>query len=140
MKVLEWDDSYSIGVRELDFQHRQMVSLLNTAHDQLTSDTPAEDLELTLVELVDYATYHMNCERRWLKVSPAIDYIQSQYSDDQLRHKVIKIHNYYYKRGQNCSLKILTFMNRWITKHIKKAIPSLADNTRIPLSSGELRC
>jgi hemerythrin len=137
MKVLEWDDCYSIGVRELDFQHRQMVSLLNTSHDQFTSNATAEDQELTLVELVDYATYHINFERRWLKVSPTLDYIQRQYSADQLLHKVIKIHNYHYKRDKNCSLKILTFMSRWITKHIHNAKTSFADDTYAPLSTNE---
>jgi len=134
MEVIEWDDSYSTGIRELDFQHRQMISLLNTAHDHLISDTPAEDLELTLVELVDYATYHINCEIRWLKVSPSIDFIQSQYSDDNLSHKIIKIHNYYYKRYGNCSIKVLTFMNRWTKQHIHNAKASVADSTYVPIN------
>ena len=37
MPLLEWKDSYSIGIAAVDHEHRELIDLINTAHDELTA-------------------------------------------------------------------------------------------------------
>ncbi|TDI55781.1 MAG: bacteriohemerythrin [Alphaproteobacteria bacterium] len=37
MPLLEWKDSYSVGIAAVDHEHRELIDLINTAHDELTA-------------------------------------------------------------------------------------------------------
>ena len=32
MPLLEWKDSYSVGIAAVDHEHRELIDLINTAH------------------------------------------------------------------------------------------------------------
>jgi hemerythrin len=120
MELLEWTDEYLTGIRELDSQHKQLIFLLNKAHQYLTSDSGG-DAELTLVELMDYATFHLKYEVKWLSKSGLTASEKHQRVIEHLRKKVLKIQNYYFRSDKASSQKILSFMNRWIANHIADA-------------------
>jgi len=37
MPLLEWKDSYSVGVDAVDHEHRELIELINTLHDELSA-------------------------------------------------------------------------------------------------------
>ncbi len=37
MPLLEWKDSYSIGIAAVDHEHRELIELINTLHEELTA-------------------------------------------------------------------------------------------------------
>jgi hemerythrin len=121
MTALEWDYQYSIGVRELDNQHKQLISLLNQSYNELIAGSSTGDRDLMLVELMDYAAFHLKYEAKWLEKSEHIFLRKHQKSTENLRNKVIRIQNYYFRSGKLDSDRILSFMKRWIANHITEA-------------------
>ncbi len=37
MPLLDWKDSYSVGIEAVDHEHRELIDLINTAHAELTA-------------------------------------------------------------------------------------------------------
>ena len=37
MPLLDWKDSYSVGVEAVDHEHRELIDLINTLHEELTT-------------------------------------------------------------------------------------------------------
>ncbi|VAW13934.1 Hemerythrin domain protein [hydrothermal vent metagenome] len=37
MPLLEWKDSYSVGVEAVDHEHRELIDLINALHDEFTA-------------------------------------------------------------------------------------------------------
>jgi hemerythrin len=116
--MLKWSDSYSVCVKELDSQHKQIFFLFNKVHKELTINSSAYDPELTLVELVNYLIFHLQFEKSFFRLTRSAGREQHRDYDEHLRRKVIKIHNYYYRQGGNYPVKILSFLDRWMTNHI----------------------
>ncbi len=43
MALLEWKDSYSVGVDAVDHEHRELIDLINTLHEELTTGEGGKD-------------------------------------------------------------------------------------------------
>jgi hemerythrin len=42
MSLLEWKDSYSVGIAAVDHEHRELIDLINTLHEELTENAGAD--------------------------------------------------------------------------------------------------
>ena len=127
MAALEWNYEYSIGVRELDNQHKQLIHLLNQSHYGKIADASIADHDITLIELMDYAAFHLKYEAQWLVKNGHAALCEGHKGNENLRKKVIRIQNYYFKAGKLDSERILSFMKRWIVNHIAEAKVSFYD-------------
>jgi hemerythrin len=128
MEIVEWTDEYLTGTRELDSQHKQLIHLLNKAYHHLSADSGTGDADLILVELMDYATFHLKYEVKWLDKAGLTASDKHQKVIEHIRKKVLKIQNYYFRSDKASSQKILSFMNRWIINHLADAKASLGNN------------
>ena len=43
MPLLEWKDSYSLGIEAVDHEHRELIDLINTLHEELTASDGGSD-------------------------------------------------------------------------------------------------
>jgi len=134
--MFEWHDDYLIDIDRLDTHHRQLAHLLNKSYHDYSGGAPAEERDVTLVELLDFAAYHLNYEAKMIVLSEHA--LSEKYVKDinLFRRKVLKIQNYYLQRAN--SQKMLSFMNRWITNHITGAKAFFVDFVagESPLGSG----
>ena len=67
MSKIEWKDEYSVGVTELDRQHRKLFELINRLTDQAVSHSTPGDHSEVLDELIRYALEHLEYEESFLK-------------------------------------------------------------------------
>ena len=142
MQIFEWNDDYLIDITGLDSHHRQLVNLLNKSYRDYLSGASSEESDMALVELLDYAAFHLKYEAKMIVISDHA--ISERYLQDinSFRRKILKIQNYYFKPNMDNSQKILSFMNRWITNHITGAksffSDYLADESRMDIRGAEL--
>lgn len=62
--MIEWSDSLSIGIPEIDDQHRVFIGLLNRLDAVSTSEAGKSELREILAEVVSYAEHHFIDEER----------------------------------------------------------------------------
>lgn len=63
-----WQDSYSVGVAEIDDQHRHFFEVVNKVNELLDSNSyDREALISVIVELSDYALLHLSTEEEYFK-------------------------------------------------------------------------
>lgn len=51
MALLQWNDAFSVGVAEVDHEHREMIELINELHATLVRDSTAPEVEEFLGEV-----------------------------------------------------------------------------------------
>lgn len=66
MEKITWDDSYSVGVAELDSQHQRLADLINLLHDQAREPADARLMEKAISKLTVYAFTHFGHEEKLL--------------------------------------------------------------------------
>ena len=121
---LEWREEYSIGVTELDAQHKTLFALLqklNAADSGFASEIARSSRLMTqLEELNEYAVYHLLSEEKIMREHLPPD-------EDSARH--IAAHRSYWQimsefklRHQqgdpNVGHELLDYLNRWWLNHI----------------------
>ncbi len=66
MEAMEWKPSYSVGVDELDADHKRLIDIINRVEQAGEDDAP---LQWVLHELADYTQGHFRREMVRLEVS-----------------------------------------------------------------------
>ena len=67
MAFLDWDDSLSVNVTEIDDQHKKLIGTLNDLYDAMDDGKGNDVLGKILKELTDYTVYHFQTEENYFK-------------------------------------------------------------------------
>ena len=59
MAAIEWQDAYSVGIDQLDADHKRLIDIINRVDD---ADRERRSITWALDELSDYARYHFTRE------------------------------------------------------------------------------
>ena len=67
MSKIEWDDFFSVGVMEIDEQHRRWIEIINKLHDSIMDKTVSVNTDRILCEMIDYTNFHFIFEEDHMK-------------------------------------------------------------------------
>ena len=67
MTLLQWQSSFSIGIAEVDHEHRGLIDLINRLHDALGGDRSSERVEAFLGEIFADVSAHFALEERVMR-------------------------------------------------------------------------
>ncbi len=67
MAALEWKDSYSVGVAEVDHEHRELIDLVNKLSVELSSSSPKRDVEEIFGDLFRGISAHFALEEHFMR-------------------------------------------------------------------------
>lgn len=115
MALINWDESMSVSVNEIDDQHKELISLINHAYEAIQKHD-----EHMMTELIDdmraYANMHFSFEEKLMK---AHNYPELEHH--KFKHAKFKQEVDSFKKNQfqktNLS-QIFVFLSRWLTTHI----------------------
>ena len=69
MPMLQWNESYSVGVQAMDDQHRILISVLNELNEAMTATHDLMAGESLLDKLLSYTHHHFNREEELLEAT-----------------------------------------------------------------------
>ncbi len=120
MAIINWTEEYSVGVKELDHQHQNLIAIINRLYalykDNKFSKTDAAPI---FKELFDYADYHFGTEEHYFQIYnyPKKDEhinIHNQYRDKMEAFK----DRYDAGPSPEVLFEISNFLNEWWIWHI----------------------
>ena len=62
-----WNDSYSVGVKEFDDQHKSIILMLNELWKIVVDPSKQEELKKVVEQINDYARIHFSTEEHYLE-------------------------------------------------------------------------
>ena len=74
MPLLNWKPEFSVGVDSVDFEHEQMISLINELDDALGLDADTDAIEAYLGEVCSGIAAHFALEERAMRVARYTEY------------------------------------------------------------------
>jgi hemerythrin len=115
---MEWEDRMSVGVREIDAEHRHLVDMLNQLFDAMQRGEGRDKLGEILDGLVEYTDAHFKHEEFLFDKTEYPDSEMHKKEHNNLRKQVIEIQKKY-KSGEYDTLTIetLTFLKNWLVNH-----------------------
>ncbi len=65
--LLVWDDSLSVGIEEIDLEHRELVDLVNQLHQSIRDDQDQAQQIALIEQIKERVQGHFDTEERWFK-------------------------------------------------------------------------
>jgi hemerythrin len=118
LNKLEWEDSYSVGVQEIDEQHKKLFSIINELLKAVDEKKSDDNFSSIIEELVNYKTYHFQTEEKYFKLfnyEETDKHIAShRFFNDELGKIVEKHHKYdiYF------AYDLVEFLENWLVDHL----------------------
>ncbi len=132
MDDMQWRTEYSLGIPEIDNQHRKLISLLNNLLDAMRKGKGREIALATLKDLVAYTDSHFKTEEAYFEKFHYSDTTAHRQEHDALRKKALQLLEGQESGKLGISTEILHFLTEWIDTHIlktdKKYISLFKDN------------
>jgi len=131
MKTIEWQNEYTVGVKELDDQHRNLLNTINTLLEEQRDKYEAAKFSPALSSIIHYAYTHFATEERYLlqvhfpnlkqHVLEHIDFIMKTVG------LALRIES---SSGDELRIELLRYLKEWYSYHVlgtdRHYIPFLA--------------
>ena len=119
MEPVQWSEKFSVGVRELDQQHQQLIKLLNLLiSTQGTINTHSETISDTLMAMTRYAQAHFKAEESLMAAYgfPGLEEQKIQHCD--FRKKTVDFSTTITLGVEQVPDALLEYLADWLTHHI----------------------
>jgi hemerythrin len=117
---IEWKDEYSVGIKEIDDQHRYFISLLNNLYGAIGSSKNQIELEILFQKLSDYAEIHFATEEKYFNDFNYEGAEEHKLKHQEMRDEIVRIKNQ--ESGNNIDFygNIVYFLKDWLEDHLEK--------------------
>lgn len=118
MALINWNETYSVKVKEIDGQHKKLVDIINELHDKMKEGKGKQVLEKLLNELLDYTVLHFAFEEKLLNTNNYPDYKNHVKLHSDLIDEVKAFRKKHDSGNAMLSLELMDFLKRWLVEHI----------------------
>lgn len=121
MTLMDWNDSFSVGIREIDTQHKRLIDLINQLYRGIMLEQGDEVIGGTLDELVNYTVNHFGYEEKLFDKHGYPDKEEHLAKHKILIQQVTEHCQKFQETGGDMQVgnALLTFLKDWLTKHIR---------------------
>jgi len=118
MSTFVWKPDFSVGIKEMDDQHRGFFDILNKLGEAAGGNKGMEVVGPVLLQLYEYSRHHFAEEENWLKIIgyPGLQYQKKQH--EFFISQVTDLQDRYSKGEANIPLSTLEFLRDWLLSHI----------------------
>ena len=118
MPFLEWKDTYNIGVKEIDNQHRGLFDLISKLFNSRLYEPDGKYFILTLNKFVEYAQVHFSTEERYMQEAHYPMFAEHQNEHELFIEEISKLARDAENKEPDIENKTLDFLKNWYIAHI----------------------
>lgn len=119
MGLLQWNDSFSVQVEEIDNQHKVMLNMINEYYNAAMKKEPQDGLIKLINGLEAYTIQHFDTEERYFDSFNYPDKVEHIRAHDEMKKKVTELKEQVADKKKVLSLEVGTFLIDWLANHIK---------------------
>lgn len=124
--VVQWSDSLSLGIPEIDGQHRGLIEVINELWDAIVAKSEPRQIAQILGELEQYTRAHFTAEEALMRVA-AYPRFREHRSDHHEFIEQVDMAKAKLARGEFLGLDLLRYLTDWLVKHIQGGDKDYAD-------------
>ena len=118
MALINWDDSFSVKVVEIDDQHKKLVQFINDLNDAMKQGKGKEIIGKVLDELINYTAVHFKTEEKYFDQFNYPETITHKLEHSNLVKKVVEFRTEFQNGRQSMTIDVLNFLVSWLKNHI----------------------
>lgn len=118
MAIMQWDTSLSVGVAEMDAQHKKLIAMINDLDDAMRQGKGKDIVGKIINELIAYTRSHFATEEKYFAqfAYPETDAHKAEHV--AFTKKVGEFKAGFDKGGLGLTIQVMTFLSDWLKNHI----------------------
>jgi len=117
-EFIPWSEELSVGLQEIDEQHKILIGLINRLFSQAILHTADKaTLSGILEELIQYTIIHFSVEESLFRIFDYPDAENHQVHHNQLKQEVLNFKKKF-EGGTPIVIELMHFLKKWISNHI----------------------
>ncbi len=119
MAFIEWDDSFSIDISEIDKQHQRLFTMINELADAIHGETGKSTLRRIADGLVNYIDVHFTHEEGYFDQFGYTEAPGHKKEHAQFVQRVLGFMDGFEQENLDTSMDMVRFLSDWLITHIK---------------------
>jgi len=117
MTLIEWQDEFSVGVASVDFEHRELITLINALDDDATAGCDAEHVIAALGEIYVHIASHFALEEKYMRDSVYPEFAAHKADHESLLDQLRDIMDRVEDDGSFDRERLSRELGAWFTEH-----------------------
>jgi len=118
MSKIIWKESFNIGIKVIDDQHKKLIDIINQLYDAQQTGTSQTIIVDILTKLSDYTIYHFEMEEEMQSANRFPKFEQHKGEHDEFVLRLIDLKKDVDRNNLLLSLKTIDFLKDWTINHI----------------------
>jgi hemerythrin len=119
MAIIQWNDTLSVKVREIDSQHQRLVKLINDLDDAMRVGKGREVMGKIVSELASYTRVHFSTEEKYFDKFGYPEAPGHRAEHQKFIEEVARFKGDFDSGRIGLTIKVMNFLSDWLTKHIQ---------------------
>jgi hemerythrin len=121
VKEIAWGRVLSVGIDEIDEDHRKLVSIFNVLNRSVTEKESQEYLRAVLEELINCTVWHFSHEERLMLKHRYPEMGEHKTEHEELIRSARELQQQILQVDKPVAEDDIVFLERWLTGHILTA-------------------
>ena len=118
MALLQWKDQYSVGISAVDYEHKELIDLINRLHDELTAGDKKLSASAFFGDLFRGISAHFALEERFMRERHYDQLIQHKADHERLLDEIRDIMDEFEER-EVASDELRARLDAWFSRHFE---------------------
>ena len=119
MSLIIWKEEFSVGVAEVDFEHRELIELINSLHDSARSGEDRDKVIESLGEIYAQIASHFALEEKMMRLSHYSALPEHKQDHETLLDDLRDIMDEVEDDGEYDEAQLSTDLERWFSDHFR---------------------
>ena len=119
MTYLEWKPSFSVGVPAVDFEHQELIALINKLHDSLVADASRERSREFVGQLHARISAHFALEEKLMREAKYDQYFEHKTDHEALLDEILDISDALGDNGEQLTEELAKQLDAWFSVHFQ---------------------
>jgi hemerythrin-like metal-binding protein len=118
MALIEWQENFAIGIASVDYEHRQLIELINSLHGSLSANAAKEDINRFLGEVDARISAHFALEEKEMRDMRYDQFAEHKADHERLLDQIRDISDAFESGAYaNYDEVLKTHLKAWFTEH-----------------------
>jgi len=116
--IFPWKEAYSVGIPQIDEQHKRLIGLINGLHAAMMQKTGNQALSSIFADLIRYTKEHFAFEEKMLAARSYSALAAHKAEHLDLTRQVVELRDNFQAGKLMITLDVMRFLKRWLASHI----------------------
>lgn len=119
MSLIDWKDDFSVGVAEVDYEHRELIELINSLHATMQNGATGDHIIATLGEIFAQIAAHFALEEKMMRVRRYPSLAEHKQDHETLLDDLRDIMDEVEYDGVFDESQLASDLERWFSDHFR---------------------